>query len=116
MLDRKKVSNFRNDFQTAIAQLEKDYGVQISLGTIRFDSQELRAKITAKVGEATPRATKNDFKVGDVVGINHKKVNPKDQFRIYKINSKNIGVEKLNPGNGRVGAQMRVSPSLLFKK
>jgi hypothetical protein len=71
--------------------------------------------MTARVGDAPVKASKDDFQVGDVVGINHKKVNPKDQFRIYKINSKNIGVEKI-AGDGRIGAQMRVSPSLLVKK
>ena len=115
MLNKQKVKGFRGDFEKAVAQLEKDYGVTISLGTIRFDSQELRAKMTAKVGDAPVKASKDDFQIGDVVGINHKKVNPKDQFRIYKINSKNIGVEKI-AGEGRIGAQMRVSPSLLFKK
>ena len=116
MLNKQKIKGFRGDFEKAVAQLEKDYGVTISLGTIRFDSQELRAKMTAKVGDAPVKASKDDFQIGDVVGINHKKVNPKDQFRIYKINSKNIGVEKMNVGDGRIGAQMRVSPSLLFKK
>ena len=115
MLNKQKIKGFRGDFEKAVAQLEKDYGVTISLGTIRFDSQELRAKMTAKVGDAPVKASKDDFQIGDVVGINHKKVNPKDQFRIYKINSKNIGVEKI-AGEGRIGAQMRVSPSLLFKK
>jgi len=115
MLNKQKVQGFRGDFAKAVAQLEKDYGVTISLGTIRFDAQELRAKMTARVGDAPVKASKDDFQVGDVVGINHKKVNPKDQFRIYKINSKNIGVEKI-AGDGRIGAQMRVSPSLLVKK
>ena len=59
---------------------------------------------------------KESFKVGDIVGIDHKKVNPKDTFTIIKINSKMIKVEKRNAGDGRVGAQMRVSPSLLVKK
>jgi len=115
MLNKQKVQGFRGDFAKAVAQLEKDYGVTISLGTIRFDAQELRAKMTAKVGDAPVKASKEDFQIGDVVGINHKKVNPKDQFRIYKINSKNIGVEMI-AGSGRIGAQMRVSPSLLVKK
>ena len=115
MLNKQKVKGFRSDFEKAVTQLEKDYGVTISLGTIRFDSQELRAKMTAKVGDAPVRASKDDFQIGDVVGINHKKVNPNDEFRIYKINSKNIGVEKII-GDGRIGAQMRVSPSLLVKK
>jgi len=115
MLNKQKVKGFRSDFEKAVAQLEKDYGVTISLGTIRFDAQELRAKMTAKVGDAPVRASKDDFQIGDVVGINHKKVSPNDEFRIYKINSKNIGVEKII-GDGRIGAQMRVSPSLLVKK
>ena len=115
MLNKQKVQGFRGDFAKAVAQLEKDYGVTINLGTIRFDAQELRAKMTARVGDAPQKASKDDFQIGDVVGINHKKVNPKDQFRIYKINSKNIGVEKI-AGDGRIGAQMRVSPSLLVKK
>ena len=59
---------------------------------------------------------KESFRVGDTVGIDHRRVNKNDQFKVIKVNSKTITVEKLNVGNGRVGAQMRVSPSLLFKK
>jgi len=110
MLNKQKVQGFRGDFAKAVAQLEKDYGVTISLGTIRFDSQELRAKMTAKVGDAPQKASKDDFQIGDVVGINHKKVNPNDTFIIVKINIKNIGVKGAN------GQMMRVSPSLLVKK
>ena len=58
MLDRQKVKNFRNDFQNAVQQLEKEYGVQISLGTIRFDQNELRAKMTAQVGERSSKSSK----------------------------------------------------------
>ena len=53
MLNTHKVQEFRSDFAKAIAQLEKDHGVTISLGTIRFDANELRAKMTAKVGGVT---------------------------------------------------------------
>tara|TARA_B100000767_G_scaffold218526_1_gene206426 strand:+ start:137 stop:427 length:291 start_codon:yes stop_codon:yes gene_type:complete len=60
--------------------------------------------------------TKQSFRVGDIVGIDHKKINKNDQFKINKINGKTITVEKINVGNGRIGAQMRVSPSLLVKK
>ena len=110
MLNKQKVQSFRGDFEKAVAQLEKQYGVTISLGTIRFDSQELRTKMTVKVGEATLKLTREDFKVGDIVGIDHKKISPNDTFTIYKINSKNIGVKGAN------GAMMRVSPNLLIKK
>ena len=115
MLNTHKVQEFRSDFVKAVAQLEKDHGVTISLGTIRFDNQELRAKMTAKVGSAPVRASKDDFQVGDTVSINHKKVNPNDQFTILKINSKNIKVEKI-VDSGLVGAIINVSPSLLVKK
>ena len=109
-MTKQEVKTFRGDFQKAVAQLEEQYGVNISLGTIRFDVNGLSAKMKAEKGEKIVRATKDDFKVGEIVGITHKKVNPNDTFIIYKINSKNIGVKGAN------GAMMRVSPSLLFKK
>ncbi len=110
MLDKQKVKNFRNDFQTAIAQLEKQYGVQVSLGTIRFDKNELRAKMTAKVGELGQKAQKEDLKVGDVVNIIHKKMDPTREFKVIKIMQKNIKVESVGGYD-----QIKVSPSLLKK-
>ncbi len=109
MLNKQKVKGFRSDFEKAVAQLEKDYGVAISLGTIRFDAQELRAKMTAKVGDAPVKASKDEFNVGDVVGINHKKISPSETFKIIKINNKNIKVQ------GEKGSYT-VAPSLLVKK
>ena len=111
MLNRQKVQTFRDDFEKAVAQLEKDYGVTISLGTIRFDSNELRAKMTAKVGDAPIKSTREDFNVGDVVKINHKKVDPKAQFRVEKINNKNIKLMALDGTKSMVNA----SPGLLIK-
>ena len=110
-MTRQEVQQFRADFQTAVAQLENQYGVNIGLGTIRFDQDGLRATMKAEKGDKVERLSKDDFKVGDIVGINHKKVNPKDQFRITKIMTKNIKVEKLN-GFGII----KVTPSLLVKK
>ena len=74
---------------------------------IRFATDVRRSELRHDVKET--------FNVGDIVGIDHKKINPKDTFTIIKINSKMIKVEK-NVEYGRVGAQMRVSPSLLIKK
>ena len=61
-MTKQEVKNFRNDFQKAIAQLEKQYGVNIGLGTIRFDENSLRTKMTAVKGEKTQMLSKNDFK------------------------------------------------------
>ena len=115
-MTKQEVQTFRGDFQKAVAQLEEQYGVNISLGTIRFDVNGLSAKMKAEKGEKIVRATKNDFKVGDIVGITHKKVNPNDEFKIIKINSKNIKVQAINVGDGRIGGLINVTPSLLVKK
>jgi len=115
-MTKQEVKSFRGDFQQAVAQLEAQYGVSISLGTIRFDESGLRAKMEAVKGEKVIRATKNDFQVGDIVGINHKKVNSNDKFEIIKINNKNIKVKAINVGDGRIGGLINVTPSLLVKK
>jgi hypothetical protein len=110
MLNKQKVTEFRGDFATAVAKLEKQYGVNIALGTISFSANELRAKMTATVGDATPSMSRNDFNVGDIVSINHKKVDSKRRFKIDKINAKNIKVSEVEGY-----AMMTVSPGLLIK-
>ena len=115
-MTKQEVKLFRGDFQKAVAQLEEQYGVNISLGTIRFDVNGLSAKMKAEKGEKIVRATKADFTIGDIVGINHKKVNPNDEFKIIKINNKNIKVQAINVGDGRIGGLFTVTPSLLIKK
>ena len=54
-------------------------------------------------------STKLSFNVGDMVGIDHKKISPNETFKITKINSKNI---KVQGDNG----SYTVSPNLLVKK
>ena len=53
---------------------------------------------------------KDKFRVGDVVGIDHKKIDPKLNFRVTKINSKNIKVITTKPGPK---SEYIVSPGLL---
>ena len=59
---------------------------------------------------------KSSFRVGDTVGIDHKKMDPKRNFRIIKINNKNIKVQASDVTDGRVGGMFTVSPGLLVKK
>ena len=115
-MTKQEVKSFRGDFQKAVAQLEAQYGVNISLGTIRFDESGLSAKMKAEKGEKIIRATRADFTIGDIVGINHKKVNPTQEFEVIRINSKNIKVRAINVGKGQVGGLINVTPSLLVKK
>ena len=105
-----EVSNFRNDFQSAISQLQKKYGVIINAGAIRYTQDELRFKVTARKGKVVDKLTKDDFQVGDVVKINHKKVNSSTKYEVIKVMSKNIKVRELD------GYQLFiVSPFLLVK-
>ena len=55
---------------------------------------------------------KNSFRIGDIVGIDHKKINPSDNFRITKINNKNIKVVS----SSDFLKEYTVSPGLLIKK
>ena len=55
---------------------------------------------------------KNSFRVGDIVGIDHKKINPSENFRITKINNKNIKVVS----SSDFLKEYTVSPGLLIKK
>ena len=103
-----EVQKFRGDFQLAVAQLEKQYGVNVSLGTIRFDQNGLSAKMKAEKGEKIIRATKDDFQIGDIVGIMDSYF-PDADFEIIKINAKNVKVRG-------IGGLMSVSPGLLVKK
>ena len=110
-MTKQEVKNFRGDFQNAVAQLEKQYGVNINLGTISYNSEELRAKMTAKKGERIETLSKDDFRIGDRVSINHRKMDPNKQFRIVKINNKNIKVQSVDTDL----SNYTVSPSLLIK-
>ena len=105
-----EITNFRNDFEKAVEGLQKKYGVNIQLGTMRYSSTEVRFKVTATDGEAKPKFTSKDFQVGDIVFINHKKVANTRTFEIIKSNSKNIKVRDRDDNS-----LFTVSPSLLSK-
>jgi len=49
------VKNFRSDFQNAVTELQKKYGVNISTGAIRYSDSELRFKVTARKGKVTTK-------------------------------------------------------------
>ena len=81
----------KNADQSELSQIQNAYAIRKS--EINFD-------------------VKSSFKVGDIVGINHRKMDPSKTFRITKINSKNIKVVS----SDNLMDQYTVSPSLLVKK
>ena len=110
--DKTTVGQFRIDFQKAIEELEKKYEVNISLGTLTYDEGEVRGKMTAKKGDKKlVKPQIHEFKVGDIVSINHKSVNPKTQFKIVKKNRKTVKVQNINNKFNI----FKVSPGLLVK-
>ena len=113
-LNRQTVQSIYSEIQDLLAPLQEKYGINISLGSVRYDENELRTKLTARVGKATPRLSKNDFNVGDIVGIKSPKVNPNDEFEVIKINNNNIKVRGFEGYDRSV--TYNVSPGLLIKK
>ena len=112
-LNRQTVQTIHSEIQDLLTPLQEKYGIAISLGSVRFTTNELRTKLTAKIGKAAPRLSKSDFRIGDIVGINDKSIDPNDDFEVIKINSKNIKVHKLGSVNRGI---YNVSPGLLIKK
>ena len=96
MFNKQKVQSFRGDFQQAVAQLEKDYGVNISLGTISYGKDELRSKMTVKVGDAiTKFSTKDDFKLGMWLELIIKKLILKTNLEFTKLILKILELKNL---------------------
>jgi len=104
------MDKFRNDFESAVSKLEEKYGCSIELGTIRYESLELRAKMTARIGEKREKLTSSEFIVGEVVFVDHPKVPNTETFEILKINRKTIKIR--NRDNNRT---FKVSPVFLKK-
>ena len=73
------------------------------------DFNKIRFAVNVRRSELT-NDKKESFRVGDKVGIDHKKINREDIFTITKINSKMI---KVTDSDGKA---FRVSPGLLVKK
>ena len=77
---------------------------QSEISEIRIQVEVRRSEISYDI--------KSEFRVGDIVGINHKKISLNEQFRITKINNKNIKVVSTSDRFN----MYTVSPNLLVKK
>jgi len=81
------------------------YEVLAAASVMSKDDQD---RLISELRNIQREEAKADLNVGTIVRINHKKINPTDQFRVTKINRKNIKVQKLNSN-----AIYTVTPSLL---
>lgn len=114
---KNNLSQFREEFNKLAKQLEKKFDISISLGVIRFDDTQFSAKMTSIKNNSNSEGTlikRDSIHVGDIVGIDHKKVNKNDEFVVVKINNKNMKLKCVV--GSRVGSLMSAHPSFLFKK
>ena len=109
--DRLTVQQFRSDFKNVVKELEVKYKVHISLGTLTYDGDEVRGKLTARKGNPPVKSTINEFQLNEIVSINHKTISSDNRYKIEKINKKTIKVRNMNNSFNVV----KVSPSLLVK-
>ena len=69
--------------------------------------QDMQDRFISEVKQFQRDNVFEQLRVGSIVKINHRKISPMAQFRVTKINRKNVKVQQLN-GNGvySVGASL----------
>jgi hypothetical protein len=79
-----------------------------ALSMVTSLTKEQQDRFISEVKDLQRQSVINELNIGTVVRINHKKISPMDQFRITKINRKNVKCQKLNSST-----IYTVTPSLL---
>ena len=75
-------------------------------------SKEQQDRFISEVKSFQRESVFEQLNIGTIVKINHKKISPMDQFRITKINRKNVKCQKLINGFDS-SVIYTVAPSLL---
>jgi len=79
-----------------------------ALAMVTSLTKEQQDRFISEVKDLQRSAVINELNIGTVVKINHKKISPTDQFRITKINRKNVKCQKVG-----TNVTYTVTPSLL---
>ena len=79
-----------------------------ALAMVTSLTKEQQDRFISEVKDLQRSAVINELNIGTVVKINHKKINPMDQFRITKINRKNVKCQQVG-----TNVTYTVTPSLL---
>ena len=70
--------------------------------------KDLQDKFTSELRNSQRQGIINELNIGNIVKINHKRIPSNHQFRVEKINRKNVKVKNLDSN-----AVFTVSPTLL---
>ena len=79
-----------------------------ALAMVTSLTKEQQDRFISEVKNQQRQSVINELNVGTIVKINHKKISPMDQFRITKINRKNVKCQKVG-----TNVTYTVTPSLL---
>ena len=79
-----------------------------ALAMVTSLTKEQQDRFISEVKDLQRSAVINELDIGTVVKINHKKISPTDQFRITKINRKNVKCQQVG-----TNVTYTVTPSLL---
>jgi len=79
-----------------------------ALAMVTSLTKEQQDRFISEVKDLQRSAVINELNIGTVVKINHKKISPMDQFRITKINRKNVKCQQVG-----TNVIYTVTPSLL---
>lgn len=129
--DKNSLKNFRQDFDEAVKELSKKYGMSISLGNISYTPTEFTTKITArkfdivdgveviktsdftnKIANQIIKSAGIDFKGDNFIGTNWM-INSNKRFTVIGYNSKrpkNCWEVKFSDGT------VAVAPTGFFKR
>jgi hypothetical protein len=91
--------------KNCIVEMKKFYEVLAAASELSKNEQD---RLISELKDLQRSEVVNQLDIGTIVKINHKKINPTDQFRITKINRKNVKCQKLNSS-----VIYTVTPSLL---
>ena len=86
-------------------QMNKFYEALLLVGSLAKEQQD---RFISEVKNQQRQSVINELNIGTVVKINHKKISPTDQFRITKINRKNVKCQQVG-----TNVTYTVTPSLL---
>lgn len=82
MITREKIVTFREDFKDAVENLEKTYGLKITLGTIRFSETDFRTTLEAFATDA-PVKVIDESRLG--LGSDAPKIGATFRFKTHRF-------------------------------
>lgn len=92
-MDKANLNKFRTSFNSAVAELAKEFDVKIDLGKITYSDDSFTAKVSVANTDAEPQEVKDFKQYANLVGLE-----PEDLGKTFKSNGKVFTITGLNLG------------------